>query len=165
MDDLQDLIESLSREFVRLAIECGATFATAESCTAGMIASRVADVPGASSVLKGGAVTYCDQIKRDVLGVSGKTLLDHSAVSAECALEMAQRARCLFGSTVAVSATGYAGPGGGTPSDPAGTVYIGVCGPHGTHCERFRFTGTRDEVRERAVAEALRMALGTVSSM
>lgn len=165
MDDLKEQIESLSQELVRLATECGATFATAESCTAGMIASRVADVPGASAMLKGGAVTYCDQIKRDVLGVSGKTLLDHSAVSSECAMEMAQRARCLFDSTVAVSVTGYAGPGGGTPGDPAGTVYIGVCGPHGTRCERFRFRGARDEVRERAVMEALRMAIDAVSSM
>ncbi len=90
-----------------------------------MIASTIADIPGASAVLRGGAVTYCDEIKHRVLGVEQETLDRYTAVSHQTAREMASSSLELYQRDIAVSATGYAGPGGGTEDDPAGTFYIG----------------------------------------
>ena len=117
--------EELARDLVEHASARGVTVSTAESLTAGMIASTIADIPGASAVLRGGAVTYCDEIKHRVLGVEQETLDRFSAVSHQTAREMATGSLDLYQSDIAVSATGYAGPGGGTEQDPAGTFYIG----------------------------------------
>ena len=117
--------EELARDIVEHASARGVTVSTAESLTAGMIASTIADIPGASAVLRGGAVTYCDEIKHRVLGVEQETLDRFSAVSHQTAREMAAGSLDLYQSDIAVSATGYAGPGGGTEQDPAGTFYIG----------------------------------------
>ena len=154
-------LETRARAFAKTLVEhataAGATIATAESCTAGMVASCIASIPGASAVLRGGAATYCDEVKHDVLGVSETTLAEHTAVSSETALEMAEGARRVFMADIAVSLTGYAGPDGGTDSDPAGTVYIAAAGPEGATCRRFSFSGTRNEVRARAACAALEM--------
>ena len=117
--------EELARDIVERASARGVTVSTAESLTAGMIASTIADIPGASAVLRGGAVTYCDEIKHRVLGVEQETLDRYTAVSHQTAREMAVGSLELYQSDIAVSATGYAGPGGGTEDDPAGTFYIG----------------------------------------
>lgn len=117
--------EELARDIVERASARGVTVSTAESLTAGMIASTIADIPGASAVLRGGAVTYCDEIKHRVLGVKQETLDRFSAVSHQTAREMAASSLDLYQSDIAVSATGYAGPGGGTEQDPAGSFYIG----------------------------------------
>lgn len=117
--------EELARHIVERASARGVTVSTAESLTAGMIASTIADIPGASAVLRGGAVTYCDEIKHRVLGVDQETLDRYTAVSHQTAREMAAGSLELYQSDIAVSATGYAGPGGGTEDDPAGTFYIG----------------------------------------
>ena len=117
--------EELARDIVERASFRGVTVSTAESLTAGMIASTIADIPGASAVLRGGAVTYCDEIKHRVLGVEQETLDRYTAVSHQTAREMASGSLELYQSDIAVSATGYAGPGGGTEDDPAGTFYIG----------------------------------------
>ncbi|MDO4436713.1 MAG: CinA family protein [Coriobacteriaceae bacterium] len=135
---------------VREAAARGITICTAESCTAGLIAASLADIPGASSVLRGGAVTYCDEIKRDVLGVKAETLAAYTAVSEQTAREMADRSRELFCATMSVSATGYAGPGGGTEADPAGTVYIATCDDGGVFVHRCSFAGSRNDVRRQA---------------
>ena len=116
--------EELARDIVERASARGVTVSTAESLTAGMIASTIADIPGASAVLRGGAVTYCDEIKHRVLGVEQETLDRYTAVSHQTAREMAAGSLELYQSDIAVSATGYAGPGGGTEDDPAGTFYI-----------------------------------------
>lgn len=155
---------SVASELVRACAARGLTVATAESCTAGMVASMIADVPGASAVLKGGAVTYCDEIKHRVLGVASDTLDRFTAVSHETAREMAAGAVRLFDADMAVSLTGYAGPGGGTARDPAGTVYIGFCANgRSATSERFAFEGGRGAVRsaaaERAIARLLEGAL------
>ena len=117
--------EELARDIVERASARGVTVSTAESLTAGMIASTIADIPGASAVLRGGAVTYCDEIKHRVLGVEQETLDRYTAVSHQTAREMAVGSLELYQSDIAVSATGYAGPGGGTEDDSAGTFYIG----------------------------------------
>ncbi len=148
---------------VRTATARTMRVSTAESCTAGMVASYIAGVPGASEILLGGAVTYCDDIKHRVLGVPESTLERHTAVSGETACAMAEGGRRLFGSDVAVSITGYAGPGGGTSADPIGTVYLGVAGERGVRFERHRFDGGRTSVRMQAALAALHLLVDAIS--
>ena len=171
-DSLREENDRLARRLVDSCIEHELTVATAESLTAGLIAATIADIPGASAVLRGGAVTYCDDIKHRVLGVSTDTLETQSAVSFACAREMATGARGLYGCDIAVSATGYAGPGGGTPRDPAGTFYIGCEGDTSlfgemaaVSSERFWHKGDRELVRLFAVHEALASLLHVVDLM
>ena len=135
------------------------TVGTAESCTAGMISARIADIPGSSDVLFGGIVSYSNDVKMKLLGVSGKTLREHGAVSEECAREMAEGARRALGCDIAVSVTGIAGPGGGTPEKPVGTVCFGISDAGGTltKTERFGEAGGRNGVRSLTVATALQM--------
>lgn len=153
--------EELARDIVERASVRGVTVSTAESLTAGMIASTIADIPGASAVLRGGAVTYCDEIKHRVLGVEQETLDRYTAVSYQTAREMAAASLELYQSDLAVSATGYAGPGGGTEDDPAGTFYIGWAyrsgdgGVPAVDSIRYHYEGDRSCVRAHAVAEAL----------
>ena len=146
-------------EIVRLFSQRGRTLATAESLTAGLIAAAVADVSGASAVLMGGIVSYDTRIKREVLGVDPQIIDTHGVVSAACACQMAEGARKLLGADIAVSATGVAGPTGGTPETPVGTVFIGVSCAQETRAEECHFTGDRQSVREQSVAHALDMAL------
>lgn len=162
---LEGRLECAARELVDRARGIGLTLATAESCTAGLVAARIADIPGASDVLRGGAVTYCDAVKRRVLGVSEDTLRLQSAVSDPCAREMAVGARGLFEADMAVSITGYAGPGGGTLDDPAGTVYIGLADGRRATCARCSFEGSRNDVRAHAALFALQMLLKRCDDM
>ncbi len=135
------------------------TVGTAESCTAGMISARIADIPGSSDVLVGGIVSYSNGIKMKLLGVSEETLRDHGAVSEQCAREMAEGARRALGCDIAVSVTGIAGPGGGTPEKPVGTVCFGISSKDGTRTKTERFDGSvgRNGVRFMTVAAALQM--------
>lgn len=160
MADLMAEAEQTARELVACAGAAGLTVATAESCTAGMVASTIADIPGASEVLRGGAVTYVNEIKHRVLSVSRETLDGVGAVSSACACEMAQGARRVFETDVAVSVTGFAGPGGGTPEEPVGTVYIGLAWADDVRAERCRFTGDRTAVRQAACLRACEHLLG-----
>ncbi|NLV59282.1 MAG: CinA family protein [Clostridiales bacterium] len=149
----------LCREVVNLAARKGQTLGTAESLTGGMIASSLAAVSGASQVLMGGIVSYDPRIKRELLGVS-QEIIDHpGVVSAPCALQMALGAREKLGVDLAVSATGLAGPGGGTPEIPVGTVFICVCGQGSSRVEELHFSGNRQEVRKAATLKALHMLL------
>ena len=163
--------EELARDIVERASARGETVSTAESLTAGMIASTIADIPGASAVLRGGAVTYCDEIKHRVLGVEQETLDRFSAVSHQTAREMAAGSLDLYQSDIAVSATGYAGPGGGTEQDPAGTFYIGWAyrAADGVapvvESARCYYEGDRSCVRAHAVAEALGRIVCVLDSM
>lgn len=112
--------------FVAALREKNLTLATAESCTGGLVGKLLTDVPGVSSVYHGGVISYTNEIKINVLGVSERTIEKYTEVSAETALEMAERVREKFSSDIGVSVTGFAGPDGGTHSDPVGTVYIAV---------------------------------------
>ncbi|MBQ6262298.1 MAG: CinA family protein [Clostridia bacterium] len=135
------------------------TVGTAESCTAGMISARIADIPGSSDVLTGGIVSYSNDVKMKLLGVSEKTLRERGAVSEECAGEMAEGARSALGCDIAVSVTGIAGPGGGTPDKPVGTVCFGISSSDGvlTKTERFGEAAGRAGIRTLTVAAALGM--------
>ena len=139
----------------RLLAGRGATLATAESLTGGGIAERVTRTPGASRYFRGGVVAYGDEAKGAVLGVAAETLRVHGAVSRETALEMALGARRLFGSTWALSATGYAGPEGGGPDQAPGTAILGLAGPGVETARELRFPGSREIVRERTCRLAL----------
>ncbi len=167
MDDLHpaERISGNASEIVRAFSECGLTIACAESLTAGMVSSAIADVPGASSVLRGGAVTYVNEIKERVLGVSRESIERYTEVSHQVAREMAKGALELFGSDVAVSLTGFAGPGGGTELDPVGTVYLGIADKQNVSSRRCTFCGDRSSVRIQATAEALELCLAWIRSM
>ena len=144
----------------------GITVGTAESCTGGLIAKLITDVSGSSAVLVGGFVTYTNEVKTKLLGVDPKIFDAHTEVSFACAEEMARGARERLSCTLAVSATGFAGPGGGNEKDPVGTVYLGIATPSGTYGERFSAPegATRDEVRRAAAWRAIELLLAAGES-
>jgi nicotinamide-nucleotide amidase len=130
--------------------------ATAESCTGGWIGKLLTDIPGSSVFFAGSAVTYSNASKQALLGVAAATLERRGAVSGEVAQEMASGALTRLGASVAVAVTGIAGPSGGTPAKPVGTVWIAWQLRAGTgRAEVFRFEGDRDAIRRHAVAAAL----------
>lgn len=133
------------------------TVATAESCTGGMTASLIVAVPGASEVFENGFITYCDRAKERLLQVSSQTLAQYTAVSAETAAEMAAGCARAGQADLALSVTGLAGPGGGTPSRPVGLVYIGCFYRERILVQEYRFSGGREEIRRQAAAAALQL--------
>jgi nicotinamide-nucleotide amidase len=135
----------------------GLRLATAESCTGGMVAARLTDVPGSSESFVGGVVAYSDDVKRAELGVPEKLLVKHGAVSAEVAAAMAEGARERLRADVAVSVTGVAGPGGGTPEKPVGLVYVHAAGPDGSLGRVLDLPGERGQIRLRATVTALHL--------
>jgi nicotinamide-nucleotide amidase len=135
----------------------GLTVATAESCTGGLVAARLTSVPGSSDVVLGGIVAYANEVKERELGVSSALLAAHGAVSAEVAEAMARGARERLGADVAVSVTGVAGPGGGTPEKPVGLVYMHAEGPDGGVGRELSFPGDRASIRARSVVVALHL--------
>ena len=151
--------ETLAETLVRAARERGVTLATAESCTGGMVAAAITDVPGASEVFLGSVVTYANDAKVALLGVDENTLAASGAVSEPVATQMAAGARTRFSADVSVSVTGVAGPGGGSRDKPVGLVWFalesGRAGALPIRCSRMFAGGGRDAVRARATAFAL----------
>ena len=131
------------------------TITCAESCTGGNIAHQITEVPGASAYFKGGIVAYSNDVKMQVLGVSKTDLEKYGAVSEPVALQMAQGARRVTGADYAVATTGIAGPSGGTPEKPVGTVWIAVAGPKGAQAKKFLFSRTRERTIGKASVTAL----------
>lgn len=135
----------------------GLVLATAESCTGGWVATAVTAVPGSSAWFERGFVTYSNVSKQEMLGVAQETLAAHGAVSEEAVREMAEGALARSRAGVAVAVSGVAGPEGGTPAKPVGTVCLAWAMAGGeTRSRRMHFEGDREAVRRRAVAEALR---------
>jgi len=154
--------EQLETVIVRLLTQGKQTLALAESCTGGFIANRLTNVPGASAVLWGGAVSYANEAKMKFLGVQQSTLAEHGAVSEETAREMAEGARRVSGANYALSATGLAGPDGGTAEKPVGTVFIGFASAEKSRAYKFfnRFDReTFKYVTSQQALEILRRAL------
>jgi len=135
----------------------GLRLATAESCTGGMVAARLTDVPGSSASFVGGVVAYADELKRAELDVPGDLLAEHGAVSAEVAAAMAEGARRRLGADVAVSVTGIAGPDGGTPEKPVGRVHLHAAGADGSLARMLDLPGERQQIRVRATVTALHL--------
>ncbi len=157
MDLIGRLAENLkSREYM---------FATAESCTGGLIAALCTELPGSSAWYLGGVTAYADAVKEVVLGVPSGVLREHGAVSGPVARQMARGVLAALGASVAISVSGVAGPDGGTPEKPVGTVWIGAAlrpvrtGEVICTAREYHFSGNREEVRLAAAAAALGAAL------
>jgi PncC family amidohydrolase len=135
------------------------SWCTAESCTGGLIASRITGVPGASQCFEGGFVTYSNRAKSLLIGVPPELIEKHGAVSSETARAMAEGARERLKADISVAVTGIAGPAGGTPAKPVGTVFISVASLKMTSVREFHFEGTRRQIRRRSADEALNLVL------
>jgi nicotinamide-nucleotide amidase len=131
----------------KLFVEKNLTLSIAESCTGGLIGHRITNVPGCSRYFKSDLVTYSNDVKEGVLGVSEETLKAHGAVSEECVREMAAGVRKRTGASVSVATSGVAGPDGGTPDKPVGTVCIALSADDQSFTRRYQFRGTRDWVK------------------
>ncbi len=148
----------LESTVVRLLRQAGAHLALAESCTGGLLAQRITSVSGASDVFHCGIVSYSEEIKQKLLGIDAATLRRHTVYSAAVAAQMARGAAALAGAEYGVGVTGIAGPTGGLPDIPVGTVFIAVYSPQGTFVRRaFWLNRTRDDVRCRAATAALEL--------
>ena len=146
---------TLEETIVELLKEKGKTVTTAESCTGGLVAGRLLNLPGASSIYMEGYITYSNEAKEKLLGVSHVTLEQYGAVSKETACEMAEGAAKAAGADLAISVTGIAGPDGGTKEKPVGLVYVGCYADGEARAYEFHFTGNRAKNRESTVAKAL----------
>ncbi|KRF17231.1 hypothetical protein ASG90_07950 [Nocardioides sp. Soil797] len=150
---------TLDERLALALLEHGATVATAESCTAGLVAGRLADRPGSSAYLVGGFVTYANEAKTAEVGVSEDLLARVGAVSEEVAIAMARGARARLGTTYGVSTTGVAGPDGGTPDKPVGLVHVAVASADRTWHRCLQLDGDRARVRTDSVTHALELLL------
>jgi nicotinamide-nucleotide amidase len=147
--------EDLQHAVIRLLDEKRKTLATAESITAGLVAQRLGQIPGASAWFRGGVIAYVNRIKHEMLGVPQELLDVHGAVSAPVAEAMAIGCRERMGTDLAVSTTGLAGPGGATPDKPVGLVYVGLAWDGGVSSLSFSWAGTRTEIQSRTAKMAL----------
>jgi nicotinamide-nucleotide amidase len=154
--------ETLVERVARRLLDAEATVATAESCTGGMIGELLTRMPGSSRAFAGGAIVYSNEEKVRQLGVAAQTLAAHGAVSEQTVIEMARGALERFGTQLAVSVSGVAGPDGGTPEKPVGTVWIGLASRSGpgdpaVFTRKLSYPGARDQVRTLSAWWALAM--------
>lgn len=156
-------VDSMENALVRSLRERGLTLACAESCTGGLIAKRITDISGCSDVYLGGCVTYANEAKEKLLGVKHETLEKYGAVSEQTAREMARGVRLALEADIGISTTGIAGPGGGTPEKPVGTVYIAVSTAEGEKVKLLTLSPkrSREFIRICAATNAMNLALNT----
>jgi PncC family amidohydrolase len=154
---MADPLVDLAGRLQALCVERRLTVATAESCTGGLVAHVLTEVPGSSAYMRGGIVAYADEIKRSELGVAADVLAAHGAVSAQVALAMAEGVRSRLGTDLGVGVTGVAGPDGGTEAKPVGLVYVAVAGLGAAVARRFLWSGDRSENKRSSAAAALEM--------
>lgn len=157
-------MEALEFSTGRLLAEEKLTIACAESCTGGLLTSRLTDVAGSSAYVKGSVVSYSNEIKERLVGVKSATLSEYGAVSKQTAGEMAEGIRKAIETDIGVGVTGIAGPDGGTPQKPVGLVYIAVAGSHGTVIRENHFKGTRSEIKLQTTETALEMIKDYIST-
>lgn len=136
--------------------------ATAESCTGGLLASTLTDVPGSSEWFAGSVVAYANEVKSNLLGVDPAVLEAHGAVSEPVVLAMAENVLKTVGADVSVAISGIAGPSGGTPDKPVGTVWMAWAWPEGTRAKLYNFQGDRAAVKGQSVMAAINGLLGVV---
>jgi PncC family amidohydrolase len=159
--------EPLTALAERLQAAClagGYTLATAESCTGGLVAHAITEVPGSSRYFRGGFVTYADDVKGDLLGVPAELLAAHGAVSAQVARAMAEGARRRLGADLALAVTGIAGPDGGTAEKPVGLTYVAVVDGAGIEVRRHQWTGDRTSNKRESAAAVIGLALDRLGS-
>ena len=151
---------SLLNNLQQLCIEKGVSVVVAESCTAGLIASKLASLPGSSSYFKGGVIAYQNEIKSKVLGVSQSIIDEKTEVSDEVVAQMAEGVLKKFDSDFAIATSGYAGPTGGTNKNPIGTIFIAIASEVGVVASRFFFLGSRQSI----VSQAYKVSLNLLYS-
>ena len=154
---------STAERLVKVLAEKKMTCSTAESCTGGGVGHAITAVSGSSAVFWGGIISYDNSVKHGVLGVPEEVLATKGTVSSECAAAMAEGARRLLKTDLAVSITGIAGPGGGSAEKPVGLVWFGVASTSGTITEKKVFPGDREAVRAAAIEHALQLLLAKVA--
>ncbi len=158
-DELLDLAE-------RVGAACrarGVTIATVESCTAGLVAHLLTEIPGASDYFRGGLVTYANEVKTGLADVPAGTLAAHGAVSAQVAVAMAEGARRRLAVDLAIAVTGVAGPGGGTPAKPVGLTYVAIADAAGDDVRRFVWSEDRSGNKRSSAAAALALVAARLS--
>lgn len=148
-------IDNIEEEIVKILKKKDLTLVTAESCTGGLVTGKLVSVAGVSEVLLAGLITYSNAAKRKYLEVKKSTLKKYGAVSKQTAKEMAKGAALGNNADVSIAVTGIAGPDGGTEEKPVGLVYIGCYANENATVKEYKFSGTRDEIREQAVESAL----------
>ena len=156
---------NLEEKIVRELQNRGYTITTAESCTGGLLAGRILNVSGASAVYNEGHITYSNEAKERLLGVSHDTLEQFGAVSEQIAAEMALGAARVASANVGLSTTGIAGPSGGTPEKPVGLVYVGCCIDGDVTVKECRFSGNREENRNAAVEAVLELLIDELETV
>ena len=152
-------MNGLARKGVEHLQKQGLTISAAESCTGGMIASTLVNIPGSSVILGSSFVTYSNESKNLLLGVPFDDLKTYGAVSEVVARKMAKGARFVAGADIGVSATGIAGPDGGTDAKPVGLVYIAIASPRRTMCKKIKLSGSRNAIRKKTTKEILKLIL------
>ena len=153
----QTEIKAIEKMIGRSLKEHSYTIACAESCTGGLLTSRLTDVPGSSAYVKGAVVSYNNEVKIKILNVKAETIEKFEEVSNEVALEMAEGVKNLIGSDLGVGITGLAGPTGSTEKSPVGTVCIAIAGPRGNLVETHNLLGNRLEIKWQATEAAIMM--------
>lgn len=159
---MADPLVELAQRLQAACVERGLTVATAESCTGGLVAHALTEVPGSSAYFRGGVVAYADEVKRGLLGVAADVLAAHGAVSAQVAVAMAEGVRARLGSDLGVGVTGVAGPDGGTESKPVGLVYVAVAGAGTPDVRRLQWPGDRSANKRDSAATAIAMLVDAV---
>jgi len=140
-----------------LCVSKGISVAVAESCTSGLIASKLTLRSGSSAFFKGGIIAYQNDIKIKILGVDGQAILQYTEVSTEVAKQMAKGVRKSFSADYSIATSGYAGPSGGTNNNPIGTVFIAISSASGVDVERFIFSGDRQSIVNQVSEKAVRV--------
>lgn len=148
-NDLQDLVQNLRRKNLHIGF--------AESCTGGLLSAELTKQAGVSDVFLGSIVSYANQVKKDLLGVGADSLMQEGAVSEIVALEMVRGVRKQFRVETAIAITGIAGPGGGSPQKPVGTVWLAVSGPDFEVAEKKHFNGSREQIQQQAAMAAVQL--------
>lgn len=155
----------LEKKIGRTLARHSLSLCTAESCTGGLVAGRITSVSGASGCFEGGFITYSNAAKSRLIGVPEELIERHGAVSVETARAMAEGARQKLGTDMAVAVTGIAGPTGGGPDKPVGTVYISVAREGKIAVRKFLFNGTRHSIRRQTTEEALKLVIYELEEM
>lgn len=163
---LSDQIIAAAAELAASLRHRGQSVTTVESCTGGLISAAITAVPGSSEYYPGGFVTYSNEQKQRMVGVSAATIESHGAVSPQTAIEMARGGRARTDADYAIAVSGVAGPGGGSSEKPVGTVWLCVAGPDGMiDCRRFLFPGERSQICERSVITAMRLLVNLLAGI
>ena len=154
---MDDELRATAERLQRVCVEQALTVALAESCTGGLVAHAITEVPGSSAYFRGGVVAYANEAKETLLGVDGAVLDAHGAVSAQVARAMAEGARARFEVDLAAATTGVAGPDGGTPAKPVGLVYVAVADTDQVELRRLQLTGDRGANKRDSALAALEL--------